>query len=91
MGGLPGQLQTNLSILEKLQVEVETLINGLKDLEMKRDNLLMEIAASTGPKGTDEILAYSKKQLSLLESKYNSMHPDVIRLTDIIAGLEGAE
>ncbi len=36
MGGLPEQLQTNLAILEKLQKEAETLINGLNDLEMGR-------------------------------------------------------
>lgn len=91
MGGLPEQLQTNRSILNKLQIEAESLINGLKDLEMKRDALLMQRAASTGLKSADDILAYSKKQLSLLVSKYNSTDPDIIRLKEVIAGLETAE
>ncbi len=51
----------------------------------------MEIAASTTPKDTHDIVALLKEQLSLLESKYSSMRPDVIRLKENIAGLEAAE
>jgi septal ring factor EnvC (AmiA/AmiB activator) len=91
MGGLPEQLQTNLSILNNLQIQAESLINGLKDLEMKREALLRKITASTGPKGIDDIVTYSKKQLSILESRYSSMHPDVIRLKKVIEGLEASE
>jgi len=91
MGGLPEQLQTNLTVLEKLQREAEWLNNGLKDLEMKRAALIMEIAASTTPKDSDDTVAYLNEQLSLLESKYPSIHPDIIRLKEILAVLEKAE
>jgi len=97
MGGLPEQLQTNLSILERLQANLEQLNSNLRDAENRRGELLKEIAVSSasrpaqssqpGQVGVDE-LASLRNELASLESRYTQNHPDVIRLKETIAALE---
>jgi len=101
MGGLPEQLQTNLSILARLQAQVDQYNENLRDAENRKILLQQQIAdgtraASEGerilsvratPKKVDE-LAAMKDKLAMLESRYTENHPDVIRLRETIKRLE---
>jgi polysaccharide chain length determinant protein (PEP-CTERM system associated) len=99
MGGLPEQLQTNLSILERLQTNLDQLNSNLNDAANRRTAILKDIAASkasslsqssssTGQSAQQDDLASLKNQLATLESRYTSNHPDVIRLKETIAAME---
>lgn len=98
MGGLPEQLQTNQSILERLQMNIEQFNTNLRDAENRRVQVLKEIAAANTSlqessqsnredREVDE-LASLKSELALLESRYTQNHPDVIRLKQDIAIME---
>ncbi|MDY6950013.1 MAG: XrtA system polysaccharide chain length determinant [Thermodesulfobacteriota bacterium] len=100
MGGLPEQLQTNLTILERLQGQLDQLLDSLRDAENRRIVVQTQISAQetaraepligpTSDGGTPRDIASLKNELATLEAKYTANHPDVIRLKETIAGLEG--
>lgn len=102
MGGLPEQLQTNLSILSRLQTQLDQYNENLRDAENRKILLQQQIAEAartteasvsgrseqrrTSPE--EEQLAALKRQLALLRSRYTENHPDVIRLKEEIARLQ---
>jgi len=100
MGGLPEQLTTNLSILERLQTSNEQLNANLRDAENRRTAILKDMSSSgttastsvTAGEGQNsgqpDSLASLKGQLTSLEARYTQNHPDVIRLKETIAAME---
>ena len=102
MGGLPEQLETNLSILERLQEQLDQLGNNLRDAENRNILIQRQIAEQQGPGpvlavGPDEggqgerDIGSLKNELAALESRYTQNHPDVIRLKNMIARLEAQQ
>ncbi len=101
MGGLPEQLQTNLSILERLQGQLTQLQNNLRDAENRKILVQGQIAEQENGGGVGILSRQSsraqgprdlvslKGELASLESRYTQNHPDVIRLKKMIAELEG--
>ena len=103
MGGLPEQLQTNLSILERLQAQLDQYSENLRDAENRKILLQQQIAeaattASSGgarttvttPAQREDELQSLKNQLAMLQSRYTENHPDVIRLKKAIEKLEAS-
>lgn len=102
MGGLPEQLQTNLSILERLQAQLDQLHSNLRDAEnrkiivqqrtteeqQRRPNARVSLP-DQGEEATD--FTALKNQLATLEAKYTQKHPDVIRLKKMIEKLKAKE
>jgi len=99
MGGLPEQLETNLSILERIQTNLDQVNTNLMDAENRRTSILKDIAASNtaipsvsaqggGGVGQQNDLASLKAQLTSLEARYTKNHPDIIRLKETIAAME---
>lgn len=100
MGGLPEQLQTNLSILEGLRQEMEQYNNSLRDAENRRDTIIREIALSRDaviilPDGSQgqrtggiNDLVSLKRELEDLQSRYTLNHPNVIRIKEMISRVE---
>ena len=101
MGGLPEQLGTNLSILERLQGQMEQLLSSLRDGENRRIAIQAQIAeqererarqVETAPfpvqdeEGRD--ITMLRNELASLEARYTRNHPDVIHLKKAIARLE---
>lgn len=102
LGGLPEQLDTNLSILERLQQQLEQLNSNLRDAENRKMLIQQELSAEKrrmAQSGTfmrteeDEAgsIVALKNQLAALEAKYTQQHPDVIRLRRMIEKIEGTE
>lgn len=105
MGALPEQLQTNLNILGRLQMQLEQLNNSLRDAENRRliiqkqiadSEMLQKQLAGTGSRsflegGAPDDLISLRKQLSLLRGRYTANHPDIIRLKKMIATIEAEE
>lgn len=99
MGALPEQLETNLSILERLQEQRDQLNSNLRDAENRRILIQKQMAeqrtaepvltvgsATTGQENRD--IGSLRNELAALESRYTQNHPDVIRLKNMIAKLE---
>ena len=102
MGGLPEQLETNLKILESLQVqkhekqtiirEIEQNIYNLKNTansftDFSMNDLMVDFEDGTGGDGSYE-LTQLKEELERLKLKYKDKHPDVMRLKKRIRELE---
>lgn len=100
MGGLPDQLETNLSILEGLRQELDQNNSNLREAENRRDAIIRDInmageAVVTRPDGSQgqraggvNDLASLKKELEILRLRYRDKHPDVVRQKEMIASLE---
>jgi polysaccharide chain length determinant protein (PEP-CTERM system associated) len=99
MGGLPEQLQTNLSILERLQGQLEQLNNSLRDAENRKISLQSQIVEGNNAASEATVpptaegreardLQSLRNELASLEARYTSKHPDVVRLKETIANLE---
>ena len=102
MGGLPEQLQTNLSILGRLQSQLDQLHNNLRDAENRKIIIQTQLSeqakndsASTGlsiNRRNETIdLQSLKVELASLEARYTSKHPDIRRLKETIARLENEQ
>ena len=99
MGELPEQLEANLSTLSVLKKELEILSDNLTRARERR-NLLTQMAkmgaalTSLSP-GTPQVISEEarlsnlKGQLVELKTRFSDKHPDVIRLKQQIAALEG--
>ena len=98
MGALPEQLETNLRMLERLQMQLNQKTEALYDekarivtlgsqIETNRQ-ILAESNASVTEGGDTVSLEQLRAQLAALKSNYTDNHPDVIRLKAKIADLE---
>jgi polysaccharide chain length determinant protein (PEP-CTERM system associated) len=104
MGGLPEQLETNLRILERIQQQIVTNQENLREAENRKLLTQQQISeaaeirearrAAAGAVFTEEgetqptTLDQLKNQLASLEAKYTQKHPDVVRLKENIARME---
>ena len=99
MGGLPEQLQANLSILDRLQQQLDQLNDNLRDAGNRRAALETQFAEQQRPEAGALIPPASQEEgprdipslrneLASLESRYTQNHPDVIRLKERIVRLE---
>jgi polysaccharide chain length determinant protein (PEP-CTERM system associated) len=102
MGGLPQQLQTNLTILGRLQVELDQYNDSLRDAENRKiiiQNQIAEMSKASssvsssisGQNPNPNDLLSLRNQLASLETRYTQNHPDVIRLKNQIAKLEAEQ
>ena len=103
MGGLPEQLETNLRILDRLQLQLSAKQENLQDAKNRLIALSNQPSEQPGiqqsyaglPQGSsDEIeldpylkLYKMKQELIDLQTKYTQRHPDVIRLNHKIQDL----
>jgi polysaccharide chain length determinant protein (PEP-CTERM system associated) len=103
MGGLPEQLDTNLRILERIQEQITTNQENLREAENRKLLIQQQISeaaqirksrtilpAEAGGE-TEQSLDQLKAQLAALEERYTERHPDVIRLKGKISDLESKE
>jgi polysaccharide chain length determinant protein (PEP-CTERM system associated) len=97
MGELPGQLETHLRLLDRLQAQQNEKLRNLRD---EKDRLLIleqkikenrEILAADTEAGGEVSLGQLKQRLAVLESTYTDQHPDVIKLRSNIADLEAKQ
>jgi polysaccharide chain length determinant protein (PEP-CTERM system associated) len=101
MGGLPEQLQTNLSIMERLQGHLDQINSSLREAENRRITIQTQIAEQERERGRRQAagqppvqdeegngITALKNELASLETRYTENHPDVIRLKKRIAQLE---
>lgn len=99
MGGLPQQLQANLSFLDRLQAQQAQNHNNLRGAENRLVSIQREIAETRAAPPTTIIrpgspssqavdLASLRAELASLQTRYTENHPDVIRLKETIARLE---
>lgn len=98
MGELPQQLEANLSVLERLHMQLrlnaETQIKVMerRDALMKHvteeDSVATGAVAPTGPDATAVRLEKLRHELTALRSQFNDKYPDVVRVKTEIATLE---
>lgn len=105
LGAMPEHLGTNLAVLGRLQMQLDQLNSNLRDAENRkliiqgqiaegRERKTPEYPVEPYPPGQGEAgrnLSGLKQQLAMLEGKYTSSHPDVIRLRNTIDRLEQEE
>jgi succinoglycan biosynthesis transport protein ExoP len=79
MGSLPEQLQTNLSTLQGLRFEAQTLSETLRGLDERRDFLANQDrgTATLTPDAAQKNLAKLRADLDSLLGRYTDEHPDV--------------
>ena len=102
MGGLPEQLETNLKMLESLQIqkhEKQTIIREIEQniynlnntanpfTDFSMDNLMVDFEDGTGGDDSYELTTL-REELERLKLKYMDKHPDVMRLKKRISELE---
>jgi len=93
MGELPGQLETNLRMLDRLQIQLNQRQDSLRSAKDKLSILDDQIKAQsvmvpTGEFGEGLTLPQLKQLLFDKETSYTDRHPDVIRLKSKIAEME---
>jgi polysaccharide chain length determinant protein (PEP-CTERM system associated) len=92
LGNLPEQLATNLSTLQRLQLEQQTLAENLRAAQARVDQLRHgnPVIPSTGAKADDifTVLEQLRTQLAELRTRYTDQHPDVQALQRRIRELE---
>lgn len=104
MGGLPEQLETNLRILERIQQQIITNQENLRESRNRKILIQQQITEArelkkrlsvsvNNEKDSDEPATLSKmmSQLAALEARYTQKHPNVIRMKEKIAELEAKE
>jgi len=104
MGGLPEQLDSNLRILDRIQQQIVTNQENLREAENRKLLIQQQISeaaeirrARVAPAEVGgEIAQFTsldqlKAQLASLEARYTQRHPDVVRLKEKIADLESKE
>ncbi|HUV60150.1 MAG TPA: XrtA system polysaccharide chain length determinant [Desulfatiglandales bacterium] len=105
MGGLPEQLETNLRILERIQGQIVTNQENLREAENRKLMIQQQIAEAAQIRISSTIIPVTpgreaeqpmsldqlKIQLASLEARYTERHPDVISLKEKIADLESKE
>ncbi len=98
MGELPEQLESNLRMLDRLQIQIDDRQEAIRTAKNRMiivDSQIKDNEIAMGPENTVEgsgnvsILAQLKQELAALQTSYTERHPDVIRLKSKIADLEG--
>lgn len=98
-GELPQQVDMNLATLDRLNTQLRLVSEQqIRTLE-QRQRTMESIPSSSGGASrmsasdspTADLLAEKKAQLSEMESRFTSKHPDVMRLKQEIAGLEATQ
>lgn len=91
-GSLPEQLESNLRVLQQLQLEQQTLAQNSRTLQERRATLeraLLEGRRTSGAGlGPEAELARLKEELAELHNRYTDQHPDVVALRLRIEQLE---
>ena len=90
MGTLPQQLDTNLSSLQRLQIEQQTVSENLRAAQDRLALLATQGTPAATGSGTTAELRQLKAQLGELRGRYTDEHPDVRNLAARIASLEQA-
>jgi polysaccharide chain length determinant protein (PEP-CTERM system associated) len=102
MGALPEQMTANLRTLDRLQVELQTINDGLKsaedrkilyqaqlsDLEKQMAGLAPVTMPDNGSAGLSSRLAQLKEELGRLQAQYKENYPDIGLLQQQIRELE---
>jgi succinoglycan biosynthesis transport protein ExoP len=89
MGQLPEQLQTNLTTMQMLQREMQTVEESLLFARERQEALARGAGRPAGaPAGATEDVGELRRQLASLRSRYKEEHPDVENLKARIARLE---
>ncbi len=98
MGELPEQLESNLSILERLQENLSSRQQNLRDAKARladlrvqatsREPTVVVIGGNQQPREGAASLEELKDQLEAMQARYTEKHPDVQRLKRQIADLE---
>ena len=104
MGGLPEQLESNLRMLDRLQLQLSAEQVSLRDAKNRQAMLKNQISGEqrTQDQGaritadgqivfdSGESLSpnQARARLAYLETRYTEKHPDVIRLKEIISDFE---
>jgi len=103
MGALPEQLETNLRILENLQMQINTKQMALLDAKNRlallesqiaadsqlQENNRQEVQVKMEQASADSVrLDTMQAKLADLKSKYTGRHPDVVRLEKEIADFQ---
>jgi polysaccharide chain length determinant protein (PEP-CTERM system associated) len=100
MGELPEELETNLRIMDRLQMQIDDRQESLRSAKNRliimesqiKDNKITNVPENTvtitDGSGTVLTLDQLKQQLAALQISYTERHPDVVRLKSKIADLE---
>jgi uncharacterized protein involved in exopolysaccharide biosynthesis len=102
MGALPEQMTTNLRTLDRLQVELQTITDGLKsaedrkliyqgqltDIERQISGLQTGATPEIGSTGLISRLEQLKEELARLQAQYKDNYPDIGLLKKQIRELE---
>jgi polysaccharide chain length determinant protein (PEP-CTERM system associated) len=98
MGELPEQLETNLNILDRLQVQIGEREESLRNAKDRMAMIENQIQAASEMNTTQAFeqtesdyavnLRQLREQLASLKNRYTNRHPDVIRLENRIADFE---
>ena len=97
MGALPEQLETNLRVLDRLQIDLGSRQTSLRDAKNRLallENRMPAYQSSLAEGIVEGDLPNPnqlKQQLASLEARYTSQHPDVVRLKKMIADFEEKE
>jgi polysaccharide chain length determinant protein (PEP-CTERM system associated) len=100
MGGLPEELDSNLKMLERLQLQLDQLNGKLTAAEEKYTSLQQPVASvgqtnvsagSVQKISEKDSLSALKADLISLQAKYTESHPDVIQMKNRIAVMEGLQ
>ena len=93
MGELPGQLESNLRTLDRLQVERQMLENSLKNAEDRYADLNRQLTgdgpgAGGAPATGAGRLQALRTRLANLRTEYTEEYPDIVSLKKEIAAVE---
>jgi succinoglycan biosynthesis transport protein ExoP len=92
MGQLPEQVQANLATLQRLQLEQQTVADGLRkaqDAMMLLENSPTPAGGAPGTPAADPLVEM-RAALAQMRTRYTDEHPDVKSLEARIAALEAA-
>ena len=96
MGELPEQQETNLRMLDQLQVQKQSLLESLRSAENHRallERQLAEMKSIVGEEARrtrlEEELEGLKTELANLSARYTERYPDIVRLKKRISEVEG--
>lgn len=91
MGALPQQMEANLRTLDRLQLEIQSTNDALRNIEDRRIFYEKEAAGGGGETGSVPLetkLARLKADLSQLQAKYTDNYPDIVVLKKDISETE---
>jgi len=98
MGELPEQLETNLRVLDRLQEQLTSQQENLRDARSRLASLQNQASAGllagqgagdAGPREPDPLdPAALRAELARLQSRYTDKHPDIIKLKQQLKDLE---